>query len=122
MARYILLGDYIDRGPDSRKVVDLLIERQASSPGRFICLRGNHEQMLIEAADPDRSDRALMNWWGNGGEQTLESYGVDDPSDLPSEHLDWMRDLVREEIWPLETLTGELEFDQLMRPEKMTRP
>jgi serine/threonine protein phosphatase 1 len=92
-ARYILLGDYIDRGPDSRKVVDLLIERQASSGGSFICLRGNHEQMLIEAAAPDRSDRALMNWWGNGGEQTLESYGIDDPTSLPAVHINWLKSL-----------------------------
>jgi serine/threonine protein phosphatase 1 len=92
-ARYILLGDYIDRGPDSRKVIDLLIERHAGADGRFICLRGNHEQMLIEAADLDRSDRALVNWWGNGGEQTLDSYGVDDPSSLPVIHLEWLKSL-----------------------------
>lgn len=92
-ARFILLGDYVDRGPDSRRVVDFLIRRQSDQGGRVICLRGNHEEMLLRAADKERSDRDLMNWWRNGGEQTLESYGVGDPSDLPAEHLLWMQQL-----------------------------
>ena len=92
-ARYILIGDYIDRGPDTRKVVDLLMHKQLGGAGQFICLRGNHEQMLIAAARQDRSDRDLMNWWTNGGEQTLDSYGCDDPSSLPSSHLGWIETL-----------------------------
>jgi hypothetical protein len=56
-ARYVLVGDYTDRGPDSRKVVDLLMHKQLSEVGQFICLRGNHEQMLIVAAARGRSDR-----------------------------------------------------------------
>lgn len=91
--QYVLIGDYVDRGPDPRGVVDRLIEQQRRHPGRFVCLRGNHEQMLIAAADVDRSDRDLVNWWANGGEQTLDSYKVDDPRDIPGEHLAWMIDL-----------------------------
>jgi serine/threonine protein phosphatase 1 len=34
-----------------------------------------------------------MTWWGSGGKATLESYGVDDPSDLPIRLLDWLRSL-----------------------------
>jgi serine/threonine protein phosphatase 1 len=74
-------------------VLDLLIRRQSDQSNRFVCLRGNHEQMLLLAADKERSDRDLMNWWGNGGQRTLESYGVGDPSDLPAAHLDWLRSL-----------------------------
>jgi serine/threonine protein phosphatase 1 len=92
-ARFLLVGDYVDRGADSEQVLDFLIRRQVVEGDRFVCLRGNHEQMLIRAAARSRSDRELMTWWGNGGEQTLASYGVDDPSDLPPEHLDWMRSL-----------------------------
>jgi serine/threonine protein phosphatase 1 len=73
--------------------LDFLIRRQINQGDRFVCLRGNHEEMLIRAADKYRSDRDLMTWWGNGGERTLESYGVDDPSDLPAKHLEWMRSL-----------------------------
>jgi serine/threonine protein phosphatase 1 len=79
-ARYVFIGDYIDRGPDARKVIDLLRHKQLSEGSRFVCLRGNHEQMLIGAAAEGRSDRDLMTWWANGGEQTLDSYGVNDPS------------------------------------------
>jgi serine/threonine protein phosphatase 1 len=92
-ARYILMGDYIDRGSDARKVVDLLMQRQLSEGSAFICLRGNHEQMLVVAAAEGRSDRDLMTWWANGGEQTLDSYGVNDPSSLPASHLKWIETL-----------------------------
>jgi serine/threonine protein phosphatase 1 len=91
--RYVFIGDYIDRGPDSRKVIDLLMHKQLSEGRRFVCLRGNHEQMLIVAAAEGRSDRDLMTWWANGGEQTLDSYGVNDPSSLPTTHLEWIRAL-----------------------------
>lgn len=76
--------------------MNLLIQGEKSLDREFVCLRGNHEEMLIRAASGDRSDRDLMTWWGNGGEATLKSYGVDDPSDLPVEHLAWMRSLRRE--------------------------
>jgi serine/threonine protein phosphatase 1 len=91
--RFICLGDYVDRGPDTEMVVALLIRKQAIYESNFVCIRGNHEQMLLEAAAKGRFDRDLMKWWGNGGEQALDSYGVNDPSDLPVEHLDWMRGL-----------------------------
>jgi serine/threonine protein phosphatase 1 len=88
-ARFVLIGDYVDRGPDSRKVLDLLIAQQRDSD-RFICLLGNHEAMLLDAARPDRTVSDVFNWRANGGEQTLESYGVDDESKLPAAHLAWM--------------------------------
>jgi serine/threonine protein phosphatase 1 len=92
-ASFVFVGDYVDRGPDARKVIEFLIENQLREPDRFICLRGNHEAMLIAAADEDRSDRDLMDWWANGGEQTLDSYGVNDPGALPADHLAWMKAL-----------------------------
>jgi serine/threonine protein phosphatase 1 len=92
-ARYVLIGDYIDRGPNTREVIDLLMHRQLNEGGRFVCLRGNHEQMLIDAAADGRSDRELMIWWINGGEQTLDSYRVHDPASLPAPHLEWIKTL-----------------------------
>jgi serine/threonine protein phosphatase 1 len=92
-ARFVFIGDYVDRGPDTRKVIDFLILSQLREPERLICLRGNHEAMLIDAANKDRSDRDPMNWWANGGEQTLDSYGVSDPNALPAQHLAWMKAL-----------------------------
>ncbi|SIO14081.1 serine/threonine protein phosphatase 1 [Bradyrhizobium erythrophlei] len=91
--KYVFLGDYVDRGPEACGVVDLLIERQRRNPGGIICLRGNHEQMLLAASHPDRSDQDLMMWMENGGRQTLASYGCDDPCDIPAAHLAWFRSL-----------------------------
>jgi serine/threonine protein phosphatase 1 len=67
--RIITLGDYVDRGPDSRGVLDRLIGLFDS--GRLVPLRGNHDQMMVEARD--RHDRRM--WLAYGGKETLESYG-----------------------------------------------
>lgn len=91
--KYVFLGDYVDRGPQTRGVVDLLIERQRRNPDGIVCLRGNHEQLLLRASDPDRSDRDLMKWIKNGGTQTLASYGCDDPREIPADHLAWFESL-----------------------------
>jgi serine/threonine protein phosphatase 1 len=78
-AEIIFLGDYIDRGPDSKGVVDYIIDLQKNildhdSPiNKVTTLRGNHEDFLIEAFRGNRS--AQENWVYNGGWQCLESYG-----------------------------------------------
>ena len=84
--RLVFLGDYIDRGPRSRETVELLMKTQASDPERVICLRGNHDDMALEAA---RGGDSQM-WLLNGGDATLHSYRVPHARDLPREHLDWM--------------------------------
>jgi serine/threonine protein phosphatase 1 len=67
----VTLGDYVDRGPDSKGVLDRLIELQGRC--RLIALKGNHEIMMLEA----RSGRDCFREWCNcGGMQALESYGV----------------------------------------------
>lgn len=67
----VYLGDYIDRGPDSRATLDILIERSRRS--RAVFLSGNHEVLLIEALrDPTRA----QEWFRYGGLQTLISYGL----------------------------------------------
>jgi serine/threonine protein phosphatase 1 len=88
-ARLVLLGDYIDRGKRSREVMSLIIEAQRNDPDRFICLKGNHEDMVAAAANGTDE----LNWLGNGGYATLDSYRVERASDLPPEHLAWLEDL-----------------------------
>lgn len=89
-AEIILLGDYIDRGPDSQGVVEYLMALQQNQPSTIICLMGNHEDMLLAAADhPDWEER----WLRNGGIQTLQSYGVSNASGIPQDHIDWLRQL-----------------------------
>src|SRR6516165_9161514 len=83
-ARYVFLGDYIDRGPHSRDVVELLRQRQAARPGMIVCLRGNHEQMAIDA---HASARAMPLWLANNAASTLRNYGGGRISD---EHLAWL--------------------------------
>lgn len=66
----VFVGDYVDRGPDSRAVIDRL--RGLSGA---ICLRGNHETMLIEFLDDPIECGG--RWVRNGGSQTLASYGIE---------------------------------------------
>lgn len=67
----IALGDYVDRGPDSRGVLDHLIALHAG--GRLIALRGNHDAMMLDARDGHD-----LGWLEVGGRQTLRSYGIAD--------------------------------------------
>lgn len=65
----VTLGDYVDRGPDSKAVLDRLI--QIKETGKLVALRGNHEQMMLEARDSVESCRM---WLAHGGKRALASY------------------------------------------------
>jgi serine/threonine protein phosphatase 1 len=67
----VFLGDYIDRGPASREVIDCLINR--SLMHETVYLKGNHEAVLLEFL---RDPLVLQHWQELGGLQTLLSYGV----------------------------------------------
>ncbi len=102
----IFLGDYVDRGPDSRGVVEMLLNGlPAGFDVRF--LKGNHEALLLDFLE---GKGWLDHWLMNGGEPTLASYGVDvrhldetgaSPEKwrqafaaaLPAAHLDFFRRL-----------------------------
>ncbi|HEU5140340.1 MAG TPA: metallophosphoesterase family protein [Bacillales bacterium] len=77
----ILLGDYIDRGPQSMAVVDKVMKLEAEGA---IALKGNHDDMM-EKAFEDESQ--IKRWLRNGGMQTLESYDYTVP-DAETEDLD----------------------------------
>ncbi len=80
------LGDYIDRGPDSKAVLDLL--RQLQQDGYTVMtLRGNHEQLLLEAHVSAASFRL---WLLNGGAATLRSFGITSPHHLPAEYTNFL--------------------------------
>lgn len=69
--RIVHLGDYVDRGPDSRGVIDFLIE--ATADPRIVALAGNHDEGFLRfLADPE--DGGLFI--NNGGAETARSYGV----------------------------------------------
>jgi serine/threonine protein phosphatase 1 len=88
-ARWVFLGDYIDRGPHSREVVELLLRRQQAQPDAVVCLKGNHEQLAIAAHD---SDSAVPLWLANSGATTLRSYGRSGGR-IAEPHLAWLRAL-----------------------------
>ena len=92
--RVIFLGDYVDRGPESRGVVELMMK--LSRDHRYVCLKGNHEAMMLLCLSGGTTDD-YGHWMDNGGRQTIESYGAQDWDDaiaaVPAEHLRWMRSL-----------------------------
>jgi serine/threonine protein phosphatase 1 len=88
-ARYVFLGDYVDRGPNSRGVIEFLIRRQQAQPGAVVCLRGNHEQLAIDAHD---DERAMPLWLQNSGATTQQNYPETDGR-IGDAHLAWLRAL-----------------------------
>src|SRR5687767_8328105 len=82
----VFLGDYVDRGPDSRGVIDRLLALRKAH--RVVALRGNHELMMLRA----RADRTEYRMWCEvGGLQCLGSYGpapgrAGTLADVPAEH------------------------------------
>lgn len=84
-----LLGDYIDRGPDSKGVIDTIFELREKG-FKVICLRGNHESMLLGALKYREGKNDFMR---NGGQQTLQSFDTVRPIDLPKEYIDFFESL-----------------------------
>jgi len=87
--RFVFLGDYIDRGEDSRGVIEQLIGLQMRA-AQSVFIRGNHEQMLLDAL---QSPEAELHWNMNGGLLTLESYGAANVFQIPEDHVRWVRSL-----------------------------
>lgn len=74
--RIVMLGDYVDRGPDSKGVLERAMALDAAG---HVVLPGNHEQLMVHAlaARGEHRESRARDWWRNGGEQTLRSYGAD---------------------------------------------
>jgi serine/threonine protein phosphatase 1 len=96
------LGDYIDRGPDSKGVIDYIRFLQKDEY-TIIALKGNHEDFMVELYDAEvRSkniwlhnlgNRKHKSWMAIGGRPTLESFGVQHVRDIPVEYIEWMKNL-----------------------------
>lgn len=81
---HLFIGDYIDRGPDSKGVVDFLLK--VKHERNTVFLRGNHEKMLLNSIKTGKT----RNWFMNGGRITLNSYGKNaDLSEIPDEHIEF---------------------------------
>jgi len=94
--KVVFLGDLIDRGPDSRGVVERAMAMCES--GEAIAVKGNHEVLLLNAYD-NRESVGIYWWAENGGDETIMSYMMangakDDFRDaIDKEHLAWLRTL-----------------------------
>ena len=88
--RIITLGDYVDRGPDSRSVIEWLINR--STNGKLIALRGNHELMMLAARS---SEIDLDDWLACGGDAALASYHTDQIDEVPDSHWHFLNTCLR---------------------------
>ncbi len=94
--RCFFLGDYIDRGPSSKAVLDFLIDLKQHN-NRLTILRGNHEQMMLDTFKNNRKEDYLL-WKQNGCETTLQNFGVP-PGDydliehIPSTYIDFIESL-----------------------------
>ncbi len=92
--RLVFIGDYIDRGPDSRGVVECILNLQKTfPPENIICLMGNHERMFLNFLEGREETFFLIN----GGAQTLASYPEfawnQRPRRLPFTHEDFLQRL-----------------------------
>jgi serine/threonine protein phosphatase 1 len=94
------LGDYVDRGPDSKAVIEQILALEAMFEGsariRVISIKGNHEQMMLDAFDAEEGG----SWFANGGGATADSYaGGPGRADrnwrdlVPKEHTAFLRRL-----------------------------
>lgn len=90
----VYLGDYIDRGPESRQVVDHLLHSPLNG-FQSVHLRGNHEQALLDFLQDPKAMAAWMNW---GGKQTLASYGVPLPPNLYLEHMELLAQQLKQNL------------------------
>ena len=91
------LGDYIDRGPASKDVLDYLMDLQERG-WNIHCLKGNHEDYCVKAWEADQNFHLfkpdVQKAWENvGAKETYKSFDGKRPRDIPQKYIDWMRNL-----------------------------
>ncbi len=96
------LGDYVDRGPDSKGVIDFIRALQ-DDQYNVTALKGNHEDFMVELYDAE--NKARNTWWHRlgdkkhkvwidiGGKSTLSSFEAENIRQVPASYIEWMRGL-----------------------------
>ena len=100
--RLIFLGDYIDRGPDSKGVIDFIMRLQDTGYS-VTALKGNHEDSCVKAWKADKEKKSFFGmrsktfqqkqWEHFGGEKTLQSFGTNRAGEIPEKYIRWMEQL-----------------------------
>ena len=91
------LGDYIDRGPRSKEVIDYLWDLQAKGY-HLHCLKGNHEDYCVQTWEADQhfhlfKPQIQRDWEKVGAAETFKSFGVKHPREIPKDYIDWIKNL-----------------------------
>lgn len=91
----VFIGDYIDRGPDSRGVVNFVLDLKKEIR-KVICLKGNHEQMFLDYVRLNKNEDLYLS---NGGDTTIASYGYRNihglrELDVPDDHMNFFDSLL----------------------------
>jgi len=96
------LGDYVDRGPDSKGVIDFIRNLQKEKYN-VTALKGNHEDFMVELYEAEKQskitwlhnfgNRKHKAWLDIGGKPTLDSFAVQRISDIPHDYIEWMKNL-----------------------------
>jgi serine/threonine protein phosphatase 1 len=96
------LGDYVDRGPDSKGVIDFIRDLEKNQYN-VTALKGNHEDFMVELWDEGKKsrntwwtrlgDRKHKIWMDIGGKATLASFRTDNIRHIPEGYIEWMRNL-----------------------------
>ncbi|MGZ5871807.1 MAG: metallophosphoesterase [Bradyrhizobium sp.] len=81
----VTIGDYVDKGPDSKGVVDRLLTGIGEGCS-LVALKGNHDALMVDAL---RDTSKMAAWIAKGGDTALASYGGD-PASVPQAHIDWL--------------------------------
>ncbi len=110
-----LLGDYVNKGPDSRGVLDYLMQLQESGY-QVHCLRGNHDQELLDTI----FSRGNGDMWRTRaeGDMTLASFGVARPADIAPQYVAWLAALPLELALP-DFMLVHAGYDFALPPTKM---
>jgi len=99
----IFVGDLIDRGPDSKGVLDYIIYLE-ENVCRVVGIMGNHEELLLNALEAEVNlpkktlfkkpkNPLLENWFQLGGKETLASFGVSSVLEIPQKYIEWLNNL-----------------------------
>ena len=93
--KLLFLGDYIDRGPDSKGVIDIILNLTENNYD-VTCLLGNHDEMFMEG---EQDDDIFLHWFRNcGGFETLVSFGVSSFAEIKEEYQYFFKTLLHYKV------------------------